>query len=185
MIDPEESLETPSAALQFAEALVNSINYASKGEALSAYWDEKLIILSQLHGVPFAYLGGLMRDFRGEAISKLYDGMETYLAKQAGEPCVAPRVSAAVKMALSAAAKDIDPFEGLLAYSSEGQEREVWRAGVRRVLMSVVDYQESCLEFLASLLALQFPTMKVAALHDSVLIANGLPAKEPKRQQSL
>lgn len=163
---------TPEAAVQFAEALINSIEYAGWDETLASYWQEKLLILSRLNHVPRSYLAALMKDCDSPAVIRLFqDGISDQENR---------RVTTSVKMALSAAVQNINPFQGVLAYTAPPEEREFWRTHANALMKTVALYRQQSRELLAGLLAIAMPALNGTALPDDVLVERGLPKEEPR-----
>lgn len=161
----------PEAALQFAEALVNSIEYASWDEELASYWQEKLLILARIHQVPHSFLSELMKDCTVPALLKLFKDEVT--------DQVVGNASTSLKMALGAALQDVNPFKGVLAYTAPHNERVFWKAQTSALMRTVALYRLQSRELLAGLMAISLTTLHGAKVSDAALLENGLPDKEP------
>jgi hypothetical protein len=164
------------AASQFAKALTNAINYANHIDEIAEYWQEMLLILSQVHNIPSGFLHSLMDNHSASGAQKLIDSVVT------GECCreVDETPSVALKVELSAATAVPRPFSGILALKPRPEEMECWRKRRNEIGVAIEAYAAATENCLADLLAAAFPTLQGTAVPDQVLQDKGLPSHEPE-----
>ena len=163
----------PGAATQYANALVNAITYANFYEEMRTYWQEKLVILSQVHGITTEYLQHLLEDHSDPSVELLIRNV----VSGGGAPGSKPTLL--VKLALTAAMQAPSPFYGVLAINPNTDEREAWITGSKEIEQAVEDYRSASVNLLARLLMAALPSLTESEVTDEILQNKGLPTCEP------
>jgi hypothetical protein len=166
----------PEAAVQFAQALLNAIKYANYIEEIGAYWQEKLLLLSLIHGVPSEFLQHLLKDHSDPGVEKLFTSV--VVGDGNGVPERLPTLL--VRLALSAGTQTPNPFQGIMAVNPNQGEREAWFAGSREIELAVEAYRATSENLLAGLLAAALPSLSGPKVPDGMLHDKGLSGDEPQ-----